>query len=600
MTTLKLLKKAVALLAVLLMLPLSMRIASASSLADLTPTAIQYNSGSIAIGKRVLLDSGIQNNGGSDSGIFNIKWFVNDVQVGYGGHVSISPGTTDLNGNSAYEWTPSAPGTYVIRFVVDTDQYVPESNEDNNETSVTITIAKEAAPDAIDLIPTAILYNSAAVAIGKTVLLDSGIQNGGGLASGGFNVKWFVNDVQVGYGGHSAISAGTIDLGGNSAYQWTPPAEGTYTIIFAVDPENYIPESNERNNAVSITIRVQPNAGGAKSTNTPQVKVPPTQKPATTPSIPTVQKVMVLSFDPSFQQAGGVRLHDLVDGWNDPHDLAKQYQSDIKKASHDNAVYEIVEWNDLNELPRSTSGFSYSTTEYYQTLQKALQQNAYWDYQGWRQPNGFDFDYNYYLSQYDAYQKVARGEIDEVWIFTGPCTGVGAYESLMIGRGAYFCNSSPMVRQDCPAFVCYAFNYERDVGCMLEDAGHRMESIMKYIYGRWDYNRAVSQMNDWERFTLYEKVAPGNAACGNVHFAPNSTGDYDWGNKTKVSSTCNDWMNFPTLTGKKSTVNCSAWGNGDMRLHHIWWFERIPHAEGEQNGRYLNWWKYFLYPTGEY
>ena len=486
MTVFKLVKKSVALLIVISMIPLTMRYASASSLADLTPTAIQYNSGSIATGKKILLDSGIQNIGGSDTGVFNIKWFVNDVQVGYGGHGSVAAGVTDLNGNSAYEWMPSAIGTYVIRFAVDTDQNVEESNDGNNETTVTI----------------------------------------------------------------------------------------------------QVPSSSK----------------GNKTTDAPRnnTTIQPTNKPTvTTPQPIVTQKVMVLCFDPAFLQANGVKQHDLVSGWNDPHTLAKQFQSDIRNASHGNATYEIVEWNDLNELPRSTSGFSYSINDYYNTLQKALKKSAYWDYEGWRQPNGYDFDYDYYLTMFDAYQKVEQGNIDEVWIFTGPCTGVGAYESIMIGRDAYFCNSSPMIRQDCSAFVCYVFNYERDVGCMLEDAGHRMESIMSHIYGRWDYNQPINRMNDWELFTLYDKVSPGNAACGNVHFAPNSKSDYDWGNSTKVSSTCNDWANYPNLSGKKSTVSCSSWGNGDMRRHHIWWFDLIPHADGIKNGVYNNWWRYFLYPTSE-
>lgn len=323
---------------------------------------------------------------------------------------------------------------------------------------------------------------------------------------------------------------------------------------------------------------------------------------STTTAMPlsdVAQKVMVLNFDPVFQQAGGLEQHDLVSAWNDPDSLAKQYILDMDKASHGNAVYEIVEWNDLNELPRSTSGFSYSVNEYYNTLQRALKENAYWDYEGWRQPSGFDFDYDYYLKMFDVYQKVEKGDVDEVWIFTGPCTGVVAYESIMIGRGAYFCNSSPMIRQDCPAFVCYVFNYERDVGCMLEDAGHRMESIMTHVYGRWDYNQPLNQMNDWELFTLYDKVSSGNAACGNVHFAPNSKRDYDWGNSTEVSSTCNDWTNYPELSGKSGKVNCSVWGNGDIRLHHIWWFDLVPHVDGIKNGVYNNWWRYFLYPTEE-
>ena len=54
----------------------------------------------------------------------------------------------------------------------------------------------------------------------------------------------------------------------------------------------------------------------------------------------------------------------------------------------------------------------------------------------------------------------------------------------MAGRGAYECNSDPVPGVDCPRiFVIMGFNYERGVGEMLEDFGHRTESIMTHVVG---------------------------------------------------------------------------------------------------------------------
>jgi hypothetical protein len=130
---------------------------------------------------------------------------------------------------------------------------------------------------------------------------------------------------------------------------------------------------------------------------------------------------------------------------------------------------------------------------------------------------------------------------------------------------------------------------------MLENFGHRVESILTKVYGRWNHKVPLEQMNTWERFTLYDKVAPGNAACGNVHFAPNSERDYDWGNKRFVWSTCDDWLNYPALTGKKRLVNCDEWGGGDIRAHHKWWLSHLPKAKGiAPDGKLANWWKYVV------
>ncbi|MCA9966504.1 MAG: hypothetical protein KC423_19780, partial [Anaerolineales bacterium] len=100
--------------------------------------------------------------------------------------------------------------------------------------------------------------------------------------------------------------------------------------------------------------------------------------------------------------------------------------------------------------------------------------------------------------------------------------------------------------------------------------------------------------NLWQQFSRYDKTHPGQAACGNVHFAPNSVRDYDWGNPTPVPSSCDDWLNFPHLTGQQRLVTCRDWGNGDIRQHHLWWLRRLPHVGGQSNGIAHNWWRYVV------
>jgi hypothetical protein len=105
------------------------------------------------------------------------------------------------------------------------------------------------------------------------------------------------------------------------------------------------------------------------------------------------------------------------------------------------------------------------------------------------------------------------------------------------------------------------------------------------------------ERNLWERFSRYDLIAPGRASAGNVHFAPNSERDYDWGNPRSVSSDCDDWLNFPNQTGARRMVDCRDWGNGDIRLHHLWWLERLPHAEGQTDGIHNTWWTYVVDPN---
>ncbi len=305
--------------------------------------------------------------------------------------------------------------------------------------------------------------------------------------------------------------------------------------------------------------------------------------------------VLVLNFDPVFSMAGNVKQHKLMEWWNDPHWLAEEFKSDMSEISYGNANYEVAEWIDIDQMPRNTDGKSYTLESYYDTLMTAADQTngAYWSYDGWDK-YGYTFDYEYYLDQYHVFDRVNAGEIDEVWIFTGPMVGVTLYETRMVGKDTYWCNS-PELEYDCKPFVVYGFNYERGVGEMLEDAGHRTESIMNHIMGAPDYKKNYTNYTDWEKFTAYDLVAPGKSGVGNVHFAPSSSKDYEWGNTKYVYSNCEDWLNYPDMNAAPKQVNCETWGNGDIRAHHKWWFSRLPHAEGvnSKTGFNNNWWTYF-------
>jgi subtilase family serine protease len=553
--------------------------------ADLIPTDITYTQ-PIKVNQTVNFDSGIKNAGQTATGTFNVKWFVNNKQVGYGGHSSIPANTTIMNGNSQLSYKFTAPGTYTIKFVVDCDNHIPESNENNNEKSITITITKA------DLIPTDITYTQP-IKVNQAVNFDSGIKNAGQTDTGIFNIKWYVNNKQVGYGGHSGIPASTTNMNGNSQLSYTFTSPGTYTIKFVVDCDNHISESNESNNEKSITVTV---VGTTKNTIS--------------------QKVLVLNFDPIIENVPSstikpypsapalpARLHDAIKhygaDWSDPRSLSQTYADDLYQASGYQLKYNIVEWVDLDEFPLLTDGYQYTDDTFMNTYKSAVEQRSdWWAYSGWHDCD-FKFDYNYYLDRFNIPARIKAGEIDEVWIFGMPFAGT--YESRMVGKTAYWCNSTPIIRNDCRNFVVMGFNYERGVGEMLEDFGHRTESIMSHKFGRWDYSMPFDSMNKWEKFTLYDAVKPGKAGCGNVHFAPNSTVDYQWGNTTYVQSTCNDWKNnYPNLTGASQSVNCSTWGNGDIRLHHIWWFSCIPKADGTDEQGFLNNWWYYMADLANY
>lgn len=291
-------------------------------------------------------------------------------------------------------------------------------------------------------------------------------------------------------------------------------------------------------------------------------------------------RVLLIVYDPVVDSASGTKLSQKM-RWHNPTELSGLFINDLLLTSSGLARYQIVERIDANEFPVKKDGFYYTAQTYLNVMQGKATAHT---------PS--EVDYYAILKQYKVLERVARNEIDEVWIFAFPHAGF--YESTMGGPGAFWCNAPALKNTEASKrrFVVMGFSYERYVGEMLEAYGHRAESIMERTF-----TRLTGEANLWKRFILHEKIAPGKSACGNVHFAPNSKSDYDWGNPTPVISECHDWLvNFPNFKGTRRIVAASEWGGGDIREHHKWWFNHFPHVAGRKNGIHNNWWQYIVHP----
>ena len=301
---------------------------------------------------------------------------------------------------------------------------------------------------------------------------------------------------------------------------------------------------------------------------------------ATEPAQITQSKVLVIVYDPIMDRSTGMTLSQQRN-WYHPTELVSGFMADLLQVSGGMARYQIAQRVDVDEFPVKTDGFQYTPQTYTDLLQGKASPHT---------PP--EVNYNAILGNCNILQRVARNEIDEVWIFGFPHAGF--YESTMGGAGAFFCNAPALKNTDASKrrFVVMGFSFERYIGEMLEAYGHRAESIMERTFGKLS-----GEANLWNRFTRYEKVAPGKSACGSVHFAPNSQKDYDWGNLTPVVSECHDWLlNFPNFKGDKRIVGPAEWGSGEIRAHHKWWFNHFPHVAGRKNGIHNNWWQYVVNP----
>ena len=309
----------------------------------------------------------------------------------------------------------------------------------------------------------------------------------------------------------------------------------------------------------------------------------------TTPSgapQPITRRVSLIIYNPTVHSQDGRKLTEVM-RWNDPDRLIAALIEDLREVSHGYANYEIVERIEVDDFPLKQDKYKYTAEHYIRVMRTG---------QGIHQPDAVD--YHKFVADHQLVEKVRDGLIDEVWAIMFPWGGF--FESRMCGPEAFWCNAPPLPDTQAAGkrFVIMCFNYERGVGEMLESYGHRAESIMEWVF------RGVPESDNlWKRFIRYDLTHPGQAEVGNIHFAPNSRQDYEWGNPTPVPSRWRTWRSYPDLSGRAELTDCRDWGNGDIREHHRWWFRLLPHITGTVSVREMprdmtnNWWEMIVDPN---
>jgi hypothetical protein len=108
---------------------------------NLQPTGITFDTATALVGSTIFFDSGVRNTGDVDTGVFNIKWFVDGQEVGaYGSHAGVPAGQTVMDGNSQFSWPFNSHGLHSVTFAVDVDHHVLESKEGDNLTTTYVVV----------------------------------------------------------------------------------------------------------------------------------------------------------------------------------------------------------------------------------------------------------------------------------------------------------------------------------------------------------------------------------------------------------------------------------------------------------------------------
>src|SRR2546430_2004677 len=134
-------------------------------------------------------------------------------------------------------------------------------------------------------------------------------------------------------------------------------------------------------------------------------------------------------------------------GWSDPDRLTAHLIADLRDASHGQALYEVVQRVEQpNPPPRLADGKG---------------------------------DYPAILAQNDLPRRVARGEIDEVWMWGDPVAGWWEVENC--GVGAFYANGGVLPGPERQWFAM-GFNYEPGIPEALHSYPHRAGWCVAHAY----------------------------------------------------------------------------------------------------------------------
>ncbi|MHB1262460.1 MAG: CARDB domain-containing protein [Thermoplasmatota archaeon] len=191
----------------------------------------------------------VRNEGAADAGQFRTLFYMDGTLLNdytFPGMLSGSAGGTGAH------WQATA-GEHVARFVVDSDNGVDESNEANNEFILQFTVDASSGGRA-DLVPQVGIQQAEPVHDGDQVSFLLTVQNRGGVDAGGFRTLFYLDDVLLSDNSFPGVSRN----GEAATGLWWNATGGDHTARFVADTFDDVGESNETNNAYTLSFTVGP------------------------------------------------------------------------------------------------------------------------------------------------------------------------------------------------------------------------------------------------------------------------------------------------------------------------------------------------------
>lgn len=177
--------------------------------------------------------------------------------VGPVGAIPEVPGRYEGTGQVDVTWTVPSAGVHTVWAVVDPQNEIAESDEENNRISAVVEMV-------VDLLPVQVQADLSGATWGQTgtITLTAEVGNLGHQPAQEVAVQFW--DGEPGTGGvpigPTRVISSVPDLNGGTAWvdmDWTVPISGTHVIWVEVDPDHEIAEADEGNNRASTVVDME-------------------------------------------------------------------------------------------------------------------------------------------------------------------------------------------------------------------------------------------------------------------------------------------------------------------------------------------------------
>jgi subtilase family serine protease len=207
---------------------------------DLTIESIGWTPAVPTIGETVTITASIKNNGKGQAFTTHVDYYIDDVFLESVQADAVDAGKTILN---SVRWQ-AQPGTHTIKAVADANNVLEETNEKNNEKSVTLAVT------APDLVIQDVEWSPMNPQPGDEVEFTVTVRNRGDEAAGGSYINYYIDKSFRG----SHIIEG-IESGGTVTRTFTWVTQGETTVFrVVIDEFDSVKESDESNNERTVFL----------------------------------------------------------------------------------------------------------------------------------------------------------------------------------------------------------------------------------------------------------------------------------------------------------------------------------------------------------